>query len=103
MLPILFLLVDRMLHSLLHVSCTWCPARSFADDASSQLEHAYEVAGADGFDSLRGEAYMVNGQMTQANPWAANNVLDTRKYKLAQERLKAAREAAAAAGESDSS
>eukprot|EP00878_Enallax_costatus_P018339 GHUV01019302.1.p1 GENE.GHUV01019302.1~~GHUV01019302.1.p1 ORF type:complete len:112 (+),score=33.16 GHUV01019302.1:982-1317(+) len=68
--------------------------QSFSDDAASQQEAFEQVAGSDGFDSLRGDAYMVNGQMTQTNPWAANNVLDTRRYKIAQAKLKAAREAA---------
>lgn len=67
---------------------------SFADDEASQEEAVLKVAGSDGFDSLRSEAYMVNGQMTQVNPWAANNVLDTRRYKIAQAKLKAAKEAA---------
>jgi hypothetical protein len=54
------------------------------------------VAG--GLDSMRPDAYVVNGQVTQHNPWAANNMETMRNYRLHKARKQA--EAAAAAGSS---
>jgi len=52
-----------------------------------------------GLDSLRPEGFHVNGQVTQHNPWANNNLRDTSRWREAQARLKVQRNAAAATAE----
>jgi hypothetical protein len=55
-------------------------------------------------DSWRPDSFVVNGQVTSHNPWAANTqVVDINRYREAQARLRAKREAEAAADGSSSS
>jgi hypothetical protein len=56
-------------------------------------------------ESWRPDSYVVNGQVTSHNPWAASNQLgvDISRYREAQARLRAKREAEAAADGSGSS
>jgi hypothetical protein len=59
------------------------------------------VAG--GLDSMRPDAYVVNGQVTQHNPWAANNMETMMNYRAHKARKQAEAAAAESAAASSSS
>lgn len=85
---------------LLLTSCIYClcpPVFSYFCCSFVTDKPEYEEERADTWRP-NSETFVVNGQVTAHNPWAANsNLVDIDRYRQAQARLKAKREAAAAA------
>jgi hypothetical protein len=84
-------LSQHEVHHLLPCPCAAAAMCSILTDKREEEEQAVE--------SWRPDSFVVNGQVTSHNPWAANSQLglDINRYREAQARLRAKREAEAAA------